>query len=269
MPEIVLPEKQDVRRGIDRRTVVKTAAWSVPVIAMAVAAPLAAASTPPDPAEPNACVAVPTGAFTVVGGNLVSNGSTGSSPTSDGRFGTGWTPPKAPSGDWQSGYTQTDYAVAPEPASWWQSGGDPQNSVGFLSLDDNDNRDSAPKDASVITAIYSVPVTAGTSYTFELPVYASADYLGPQYLDISVAGAGVNLPGAVQGYFGNPAIALAPSGVGGYPHLSAAQTPTVTFTATSTDVVVFSYTFTLAYVTGGARQNADLFVTQPALTSCA
>ena len=265
MPEIVLPEKPEARLGVTRRTVVKTAAWSVPVIAAAIAVPASTAST----TSPVSCEALPTGSYTVVGGALVSNGSTGTSPTTDGLFGTGWTPPKAPVRDSQTGvWSQTDSAVAPTPASWWSGGGDPQNNVGFLSLDDNDNTDGASHTASVITATYTVELTAGRSYEFGLPVFASADYLGPQYLDISAAGAGVNLPGIVQGYHGNPAIAEIPSGFGGYAHLSTSQTPTVTVTPTSDGIVIFTYTFTLPYVSGGSRQNADLFVQAPSLTSC-
>lgn len=265
MPEFVVPETDSVHRGLSRRTVVKTAAWSVPVIAMAVAAPVAVASTAPAP-----CAALPVGSFTVVGGNLVSDGRVGTSPTSDGLFGTGWTPPKAPVQDPQTGlWSQTDSAVAPTPASWWSGGGDPQNSVGFLSLDDNDNRDGADQTPSVITANYAVDVKAGIAYSFTMPVYASADYLGPQYLDISVAGAGANMPGVVQGYYGNPAIAVVPNGLVGYTHFGSAQTPATTFTPSSDGTVLFTYTFTLPYVTGGSRQNADLFVTSPALSSCA
>ncbi|MFJ4166932.1 hypothetical protein ACIPY5_15380 [Microbacterium sp. NPDC089698] len=269
MPEIssTLDDMTPTAPALTRRKVVKTAAWSLPVIAVAVAVPGATAST--NPVDPVSCVALPVGAFSVAGGTLVANGADGTLPTSNGNFGTGWTPPKAPSGDWQVGYTQTDSAVAPVPASWWQTGGDPTHQIGFLSLDDNDNRDIAPHTPSVITTTFSVPVKAGGSYEYVLPIYASADYLGPQYLDISIMGAGVNQPGAVQGYIGNPAIALIPDGLAGYPHFATAQNPVASFTPTSDGVVVFTYTFTLSYVTAGARQNADLFVNAPSLTACA
>lgn len=269
MPEMSLFESAvtPASRRFDRRTVMKTAAWSVPVIAVAVATPMSAASTAP--VDPASCVALPTGGFTVTGGNLVSDGALGTSPTTDGNFGTGWTPPKAPGGDAVSGYTQTDFAVAPTPASWWASGGDPQTQIGFLSLDDNDNRDGVSQTPSVVSNIYSVPVRGGTTYTFSLPIFASADFLGPQYLDISASGAGVSQPGIVQGYYGNPAIAIVPAGLGSYSHFSGSQTPTTTFTPSSDGTVVFTYTFTLAYVNAGARKNADLFVTAPALTACA
>ncbi|KJL32653.1 hypothetical protein [Microbacterium azadirachtae] len=39
----------DVKSGLSRRTVIKSAAWSVPVIAVAAAAPMAAASTTTNP----------------------------------------------------------------------------------------------------------------------------------------------------------------------------------------------------------------------------
>lgn len=43
------------KQGTSRRAVVRSAAWSLPVIAVAVAAPGAAASTPPDPKTPVTC----------------------------------------------------------------------------------------------------------------------------------------------------------------------------------------------------------------------
>ena len=269
MPEIKESTNDSVRRGVTRRTIVKTAAWSLPVVALAVAVPAATASTSTTP--PTGCDALPTGSFTVVGGALVSDGRTGSSPTTDGNFGTGWTPPKAPVWDPQTGlWSQTDQAVAPTPASWWSGGGDPRTDVGFLSLDDNDNRVDAPSHtASVITANYAVELKAGTSYEFELPVYASADFLGPQYLDISASGAGITKPAIVQGYYGNPAIAEVPAGFGAYTHFGSSQLPTVTIKPTSDGIVIFTYTFTLPYVSGGSRQNADLFVQSPSLTTCA
>lgn len=42
------PKARETPRGISRRTVVKAAAWSAPVVALAVGTPLAAASTTPD-----------------------------------------------------------------------------------------------------------------------------------------------------------------------------------------------------------------------------
>ncbi|MEV4773985.1 hypothetical protein [Microbacterium sp. LWH12-1.2] len=249
--------------GINRRTVIKAAAWSMPVIAVAVATPLASAST----TTPSECVVVPVGGFQVFGGTLSSNGSVGSSPTSDGNFGTGWTPAKAPTGDAVNGFVQTDFAVAPTPASWWGGGGE-VNEPGFMSLDDHDNTDGAAQTPVTVALQFAVDVTAGTTYQFMLPIYTAAGHLGTQHLDVSIAGAGVVLPGAVQGYVGNKAISVDNAALSSYPAFAASQTPTVSFTPTSSGTVVFSYTFTLAYVTGGARQNADMLVQAPQLLGC-
>lgn len=43
---------------VGRRTVIKSAAWSLPVIAVAVAAPLAAASVTPEPKVPVKCIRI-------------------------------------------------------------------------------------------------------------------------------------------------------------------------------------------------------------------
>nr|WP_232528566.1 hypothetical protein [Microbacterium sp. MAH-37] len=247
-----------------RRTVLKGAAWSVPVIAVASAVPMASASG--EPVDP--CIAVPTGTFFVAGGALMADGALGVPPTANGQFGTGWTPPKDPTyadGVW----TQTDYAAAPTPASWWQTGGaSPSTEVGFLSLDDNDNSPNGTGEASVVTGTLTYSVTAGTEYTFAFPIYASADYLGCQYLSIDISGPGVEQQGAVQGYFGDPAITDVPAGVGAYPHFAETQSPTATFMPTSSGTLTFTYTFTLAHVNGGQLKNADLFVKAPLLTNC-
>lgn len=248
--------------GINRRTVIKAAAWSMPVIAVAVATPLAAAST-----TPTECVVIPVGGFQVLGGPLSSDGAIGSFPTADGLFGTGWTPAKAPTGDSVNGYVQTDHAVAPTPASWWQSGGQ-VNETGFLSLDDHDNTDGASQVPVTVALQFAVEVNEGVSYEFMLPVYTSAGYLGTQHLDVSIAGAGVVVPNAVQGYVGDKAISVDNPALSAYPAFAASQTPIVSFTPTSTGTVLFSYTFTLAYVTGGARQNADIMVQAPQLLGC-
>lgn len=257
------PAHTESSRGIDRRTVIKAGAWSLPVIAVAVATPLASASV----TSPEACVVIPVGGFQVLGGTLSSNGSVGSSPTADGNFGTGWTPAKAPTGDAASGYTQTDFAVAPTPASWWQGGGE-VNEAGFMSLDDHNNTDGAAQTPVTVALQFAVEVTAGTTYQFMLPIYTAAGHLGTQHLDISITGAGVMLPGAVQGYAGNKAISIEDPALSAYPAFAASQTPSVSFTPTSTGTVLFAYTFTLAYVTGGARQNADMLVQAPQLLGC-
>ncbi|WP_313811157.1 hypothetical protein [Glutamicibacter sp.] len=43
--------EQGTKSGIDRRTIVKGAAWAVPVVAAATAVPMASASVPADPAD--------------------------------------------------------------------------------------------------------------------------------------------------------------------------------------------------------------------------
>lgn len=62
MTQIELPE--DAQRGLDRRSVVKGAAWSVPVIAAAVATPFAAATTD------NWNARIDAGCFIGIAGNL-------------------------------------------------------------------------------------------------------------------------------------------------------------------------------------------------------
>ncbi|WP_181905755.1 hypothetical protein [Microbacterium bovistercoris] len=234
------------------------------MIAVASAVPRAAASVPVDP-----CIAVPTGTFYVTGGALMEDGAAGVPASSNGLFGTGWTPPQESTQNPDGTWSQTNYAVDPEPASWWQTGGaSPSTEVGFLSLDDNDNSDGSSGEPSVVTGVLTYEVTAGTPYTFAFPIYASADYLGCQYLSIDISGPGVEEPGAVQGYFGNPAITDVPEGVDAYPHFSETQSPEVTFTPTSSGTLTFTYTFTVAHVTGGERKNADLFVKAPLLTNC-
>jgi hypothetical protein len=61
--------------GITRRTVIHGAAWSLPVIAAAVATPLAAASCPPEEAKPITCGGTPydNGTYTIVGRTIVVN----------------------------------------------------------------------------------------------------------------------------------------------------------------------------------------------------
>ncbi|MBT2494892.1 MULTISPECIES: hypothetical protein [Microbacterium] len=250
-------------RGIGRRTALKAAAWSLPVVAVAVATPLAAASV----GRADECVVVPVGAFQIAGNTLSSNGALGTSPTADGNFGTGWTPAKAPSGNWSEGFVQTDHAVAPAPASWWQGGGD-VSGAGFLSLDDNNNTDAAPEIATTVTLQFAVQVTSGTGYQFALPIYTAASYLGTQYLDVSISGAGVALDGVVQGFAGTKSISIEPAGVSGYAPLAASQSPVVSFTPSASGVVLFTYTFTLAYVSGGQRQNADMMVQAPQSLAC-
>lgn len=250
--------------GIDRRSLLKAGAWSVPVIATAIATPLAAASGNIDPAD---CVVVPVGGFTVLGGTLSSDGRIGALPAANGQFGTGWTPAKP--AVWNgTDFSQTDHAVAPDPASWWSGGGSTAE-PGFLSLDDNDNRDAAPQTPTTVSLTFSVDAIAGVAYAFTLPVYTSRPDLGTQHLDVSISGAGVDMPGVVQGYVGDPAISQVPASVASYPALGLTQSVPVSFTARSNGIVSFTYTFTLAYVSGGARQNADFMVQAPQLVSCA
>lgn len=121
-----------------RRTVLRGAAWSAPVIAAVACAPLAAATAAVD------CT-VSQGAPWTARGTLHSDGRTGSVPTTNGQFGTGWTPPLPPiqsSPTWPWTYAQNSGAVAPDPASWWNGGGSPGSALGFLSLDDNNNTDA-------------------------------------------------------------------------------------------------------------------------------
>lgn len=59
--------------GLTRRTLIHGAAWSLPVIAAAVATPLAAASCPPEQPEVKVCGGSPydNGVYTVSGRTLV------------------------------------------------------------------------------------------------------------------------------------------------------------------------------------------------------
>lgn len=72
-----MTELENTSKGIDRRTLVKGAAWSVPVIAAAVATPLAAASTPEQIAGrirvTGGCIPV---LGVLVGGHTITNNNT-------------------------------------------------------------------------------------------------------------------------------------------------------------------------------------------------
>ena len=261
MTDAVVTENHRGARTLDRRTMLRAGAWSIPVIAVAVSAPRAAASVPA------VCEILPVGSFVVAGGMLTNNGKTGEIPTETGLFGTGWTPAKEPTGDAVNGYVQTDAAVAPVPAGWWQGAGvigDP----GFLSLDDHDNLDGADRAPVTVTLRFAAGVQAGTTYQLGLPIYSAAPQNGTQYLDVSVQGAGVDQPSVVQGVVGTKTISEDIQGLDGYPTFAAAQTPTITIAPTETGTVFFTYTFTLAYVHGGPRQNADMFVQAPRLLTC-
>lgn len=253
----------DTRAGVGRRAVLKAAAWSAPVIAIAAATPLAAASTE----TPLDCTVIPVGVYSVAGGTLVTNGVEANPPTVNGWFGTGWTPAQEPGGSKEQGYTQTDGAVAPTPAGWWQGGGEIRE-AGFLSLDDHDNSAGASTEPITVTLNFAAGVTAGTVYEFALPVFASASGNGAQYLDVSISGAGVNMPLVVTGAFGNRSITTEPAAVSSYPNLTNAQTPMVTVVPTQTGTVYFTYTFTVPHVHSGNQMNADMLVQAPQVLSC-
>lgn len=257
--------------SVSRRSVLKAAAWSLPAIAVASAVPALAASLLP-PTE-DQCVITQGGPWTF-DGTLSSNGNTGASPTTDGNFGTGWLPAIAPgfNNDWNNPiYTQTDGAVAPNPASWWQGGGN-INALGFMSLDDRDNTYLSNLEPVSVTTTFQVQGTRNVEYALQLPVFASADYLGAQFLKIDINGVGVTPQTVATGYFGNkdasPAGAIS-SELDAYPKLSASQVYTASFVPETDGPVFFTYTFTLVAVTSaGSRQNADIVVQAPTVSNC-
>lgn len=279
------PETNSARPRPSRRTVLKTAAWAVPVIAVAAPAPaLAASGIAP-------CTFEPIWEFATAGPGLVQDGRTGVTPQQNGWFGTGWTPAIAsvpndgscPKGQAQDGCTwsQVDGSVDPTPAGWFNGGGNPAGSLGFLSLDDHNNNPDDPNtsdDPSTVTATLQFSAIAGTSYVLKLPVWVGADYNGAQFFDLSYAGAGNPVTPVLKGYFGDASISVIPAPYDDpsvYPHFNGGTGQplddprlTVTVVASASGLVTFTYTFTLMRVTGGSFQNADIWVEGPEFVSC-
>lgn len=258
---------------MSRRRIIQGVAWATPAIVIAAAAPARAAST--EPSAPTSCTFEIAGAWMSTG-TLHSNGNTGSLPIDDGNFGTGWTPPAAPSGS-SGSYTSTEGRVAPGPAGWWQGGGLPASTLGFMSLDDNDNTAGGDGQAREVTAQFRVYAGANTQYELIVPVYASASYLGAQYLDIDVEGPGIPSQRILERKFGDESISVIPAGKEGYVRLgnvgpwdgTAVESAVASVVALVPGYITVTLTFTLAHVTGGARQNADFWVAAPITSNCA
>ncbi|MBS3180169.1 MULTISPECIES: hypothetical protein [unclassified Pseudoclavibacter] len=267
------PHTQTDTPALSRRRVLTTAAWSAPVIAAAIAAPAASAS---DPATlPLACQFTPT-TWTVTPGStpLVEDGRAGTPFGANGQYSTGWTPIN----------TNPGHATQ----AWWLPGPAAAGAIGFLSMADRDNSgfaaapvatpsDAAPDEAQPLTlqVAFQLEATAGSPLELQFPVHAGSEYLGRQYLEIGISGAGIPETTIAKGFAGDtgwgsgPTMSNIPAAYQtGFAPLASEQTYTSTVTPTSTGTVIATYTFTLMAVTNNQFKNADIWVQAPQVANC-
>lgn len=259
----------------NRRTTLKAAAWSVPVVAVAAATPAAAASTVPD-----ACVAargtwsVQPGqtlfhdgkneyeAGTSVEGNEAWTGGTGTIGSNGPIRTTGWAPI-----DKVTEHSEQD-PPASEFATWLWGNLAVDTEPGFLSMDDRDNRQDG-NDPTIVQATYTMDGVAGETYDISMPVNTGADSNGVQYLDVNLYGPIPDQPQEVARiYVGDPGISTLEGDHDEYTHQNGNHTFTASITPSSDGEVFISYTFTLAQVTESPWQNADIWVGAPVQTNC-
>lgn len=243
-----------------RRALLTTAAWSVPVLAVAASAPLAAAST----TDTVDCV-VTNGSWIIPGGNLYVDGRQGTPAGTNGNYTTGWTPIKP--GVWNGSAVVQDAGHAT--TDWWNGVERPghPSPLGFMSMDDRDNRPESSDEPLLVVTTFQLQGVAGVTYALELPVYVGAPYLGQQYLDIQVAGPGISQTIA-QGAAGTASITSVPAAYANHAPLGASQVFTASLTPTASGPITFTYTFALPKVTGGSQQNADIWVQTPQVANC-
>lgn len=243
-----------------RRTILTTAAWSIPVIAAAVATPARAAST-----TVAVDCQVTNGSWSVPGGNLYADGSQGIPAGNGGNYTTGWTPTKP--GIWNGSSTEQDGGHAT--TDWWNGTSRPGGSspVGFMSMDDRDNRAEASDEPLQVVTTFVLQGVSGFTYELDLPVYVGATYLGQQYVTIDAVGPGISETIA-QGAAGAASITAVPTAYAGYAPLGDVQVFNASLTPTSTGPITLTYTFVMPKVTGGARQNADIWVQTPQVANC-
>ncbi|GAA3863869.1 hypothetical protein [Tessaracoccus defluvii] len=286
-------------KGISRRTVVKGAAWTAPVVAVAVAAPMAAASSETTPT----CVAVrgemsPLEAGVVLyhdGANECAAGT-----TSDGKLAWPNTPgmniyyPGGTLPVYTTGFTpvifHSDTSVFKTPledpatsdaiakcvagknviaTSVHGLAGVATASEGFLSMDDRDNTAEASDAPVSFTVTYSAAVVAGSQYTFVLPVEMLSATNGEQLLKIEVTTTGGSEE-LSRLKFGQDT-EVSTGGIEGYADYinpskgenSVSVRVEYEITPAVAQTILFTYTFILPKYSVGTRQNADIWVQAP------
>ena len=266
-------------KGLSRRTGVKGAAWTAPVVAVAVAAPMAAASGEPSGEQ---CV-FDGGAWRVPEGSvLYHNGEKGyaAGTQADGTAATGqawpvYTTGYTPKLTWQqfedAGYSVdknriviSEYYGGNMP---WYGSASLDAQPGFLSMDDRDNTDGVDQGDVSFTVTYTASASKGTPLALAFPVAWGSVANGLQGVAIAVSGPGLSYTNSIS--VGDKAISKA-GALAGYTHKTSQGLEEVALEVTpnADGPIVIEYTFTLPYVHGGNRQNADIWVGQPQVTNC-
>lgn len=213
-------EEPGVARGLSRRTVVMSAAWSVPVIAAAAAAPMAAAST--------ALGATCTVGVVAPTARLSWSLTAGTLSTWD-RGNTGWTPADA----------SVDLN-APNRAAQSAWVGD-STKDGFVSSSDGGTSQTT------VVALYTFTPTAGATYELSARIVSQTAYgtdgtLYGQWLDADILQGATTVPLAreIVGQTGVPT-----SGYSTDLQWGGDKTRTASFTAATAQPVTVRYTFNL------------------------
>ena len=134
-------------------------------------------------------------------------------------------------------------------------------------MDDRDNRAEASDEPLQVVTTFVLQGVSGFTYELDLPVYVGASYLGQQYLTIDAAGPGISATVA-QGAAGTASITTIPAAYASYPALGNVQVFHASLTPTANGPITLTYTFVMPKVTGGARQNADIWVQTPQVANC-
>lgn len=258
MSEVPLPLSS---RPVARRGVLAAAAWSLPVVTMASAAPAFASSV----CVPGATVLYsnrvwqrPWTADTVqdylrwnemtVPGTKPPAGLVWPDPTYQNVF-TGWLG-SVPAGD-DSPRAASDYA-----------GGDAKRD-GFASGADNGRTQETS-----FTVTYEFPVQRGVTYELGAHLHAGAAHLVRQRLLVQYSGGGLNSEVAristTWGAWDNPA-------PDGYQTLAGETTKSVSLTPVTTGTLSVHYLFTLdappvVWPNSGWKENGDISISAPTLT---
>lgn len=264
--------------SVSRRSVLKAAAWSLPAIAVASAVPAFAASleVAECQVEPGVWNAPAEGALhhngqqghvagSTTNGGEVTNPSGGILAGGPVRT-TGWTPVVP------TGANALDSEWAENITTDWSAFAAASGLVGFMSMDDRNNTAANAGTGPVsFTVTFNVGVEAGKEYALTLPYGAASDGLALQYLDVVASVPGVGPQQLLAGRVGAEWASIALPNHTDYSVMStgALQTLSTSFWPTENGAIVISYTFTLVEATGGTMQNADIWIGQPAVISCA
>ena len=226
---------------LNRRTILKGAAWSIPVIALATAAPRAVASGGVDCSEP---ITVTRSGWTVTSGALATEGS------------TGWTPA----------------GTADSITAGWIPGSWAVNNEGFLSMDNSLNG------AATVVVSHMFEAVAGRLYDvrFDARVGLGSDNTEAhrQVVDVTVGGVSVKKIAVEHGAGYPPAWVggqsdadLAAAGYAVQPVNGQAavsyQAPTP-YAATANGPVIINYTFSVSSRAAAAwLTNDDIWLSAP------